>query len=70
MRYASEEDLTAAKLKDDLSIDIIMISGNEYTISVKRQFNEFDWRIQHMGLKAGRDSIFDKWCYILTEKPK
>jgi hypothetical protein len=66
MSYPSGEDLTIAKLKDDLYIEVVMVSGKEYIISVRHQFNELNWGIE--GIKAGRESIFDKWCYTLTGK--
>ena len=71
MSYPSgEEDLTVARLKDDLYIEVVMGSGKEYVISVRHQFDKLDWRIQQEGLEAARESIFDKWCYTLTGKNK
>ena len=69
MRYPSEEEeLTIAKLKDDLFLEVTMVSGKEYTISVKSQFYPKDWRIKDEGIDLARSSIFDKWCRILTGK--
>lgn len=61
MRFPDGEDLTVAKLKDDLFIEVTMCSGREYTVSVRAQFTEDDWRIKDEGIIGGRYSIFDKW---------
>jgi len=69
MRYPSEdEDLTVAKLKDDLLIEVVMTSGREYTISTRAQFSDSDWRVKDEGIDGARSSIFEKWCRILTGK--
>lgn len=69
MRYPlCEQDLIVAKLNDDLFIEVGMVSGKEYTISVKTQFGPDDWRLKHEGIDAARASIFDKWCVLLGKK--
>ena len=69
MRYPSEgEELTVAKLKDDLFLEVVMTSGKEYKISTRSQFEVNDWRLKDEGIEMARSAIFDKWCRILTGK--
>ena len=67
MRFRADEDLTMDILKDDRTIDIITLSGNEYTISVMEQLTKYQ---RDKGDIAGyQQSIYDKWRHILTGKP-
>ena len=69
MRFPDGEDLTADKLKDDLHMDVVMASGKEYSISVRRQFVN-DVRTKHPLVTAEilREAIYNKWIHTLTGK--
>lgn len=68
MRFPNDdEDLTVAVLREDFDVELITVSGREYTISVRSQYPH-DRRLKHEGIVEARKAIFDKWCYILTGK--
>ena len=68
MKEPSGEDLTVDRLVDDLHISIRMVSGKEYTVSVRQQYIEGDWRVKQDGVEQAMIAIFDRWRHILTGK--
>jgi hypothetical protein len=66
MRFRADEDLTMDILKDDRTIDIITLSGNEYTISVMEQLTKN--QLDKNDIAGYQQAIYDKWRHILTGK--
>jgi hypothetical protein len=64
MRYPDGEDATLDKLKDDLNFEITMISGKEYKISVRDNFEH----LRSEELADAMNSIYNKWRYIISGK--
>jgi hypothetical protein len=66
MKFHDGEDLTADVLKDDRHIDIITLSGREYTVSVKKQLSL--WQIEKNDIDGYQKAIYEKWLHILRER--
>lgn len=64
MKFHTGEDLTVDVLKDDRHIEIITLSGNEYSVSVKKQLSPF--QIDKNDIDGYQTAIYEKWCHILT----
>ena len=58
------ESLVVTKLKDDITIDMITISGKRHTISMLQQIVLFSYTVDVLEM---RDAIIDKWCRLMAE---
>ena len=66
VRYSTdEEDQLIDKLKDDLTVEIITLSGAKYDLSIRYQMKIFDHRIEPNDVLWARESIIEKWFRIL-----
>jgi len=66
MKYnLEEEDRLIDKLKDDLTIEIITISGAQYSLSIRYQMMVFKNRIEPVDVLTARQTIVEKWFRIL-----
>lgn len=59
-------DRCADILRDDRHIDIITVSGREYTVSVKNQL--YEWQLATSNLDDWQEAVYNAWKNQLEPK--
>ncbi len=66
IKFPDDQTRVVDKLKDDCSMEIIMISGNEYTVSMKAVSLTIGWmNFKFAGGLELRTAIYDRWKFLL-----
>jgi len=68
MSYDSSEENTVEKLKGDMHFIVRTISGREYRISMKTQYEIFDKYKLPEDPREMRQCIFEKWCHMMAQQ--
>ena len=64
MTFPDGEDLLADVLKDDLHIDIVTISGREYSVSMNF-IRSTDNNLKNASAERLRTDIYNKWKHLI-----
>jgi len=63
----TSEDLLVNKLKDDITMKVVMSSGNTYSISVKHQMDTLAGLGVPESVSDAHTSILEKWIRLLGQ---
>ena len=58
------EDATVLRLKDDIELFVVTVSGNKYTVSMAQQIKIFNSQVDNIEML---NSIIDKWLRIMSK---
>lgn len=61
---ADSEDATVLRLKDDIELFVVTVSGNKYTVSMAQQIKIFNPQVDNIEML---NSIIDKWLRIMSK---
>jgi hypothetical protein len=64
MTFPDGEDLLADVLKGDLHIDVVTISGKEYSVSMKF-IESTDSNLKNVPVERLRTDIYNKWKHLI-----
>ena len=61
----SDEDLIVNKLKNDITIPVVMQSGKEYLISIRKQIETFEKQGIPSILEDAHSAILSRWIQLI-----
>ena len=61
----SLEDVVVDKLKNDITIPVVMQSGKEYSISVRKQIDVFEKQGIPTDLEDAHSAILSRWIQLI-----
>ena len=64
MTFPDGEDLLVDLLKDDLHIDVVTISGREYSVSMNF-IKSTDSNLKNVPVERLRTDIYNKWKHLI-----